>query len=135
MLTKEEIIKMLVGLEATNDLDLVNDDKVLSIAVCSKSDRAKVKQMASLLSELFLSFNYEKSPEFQKSILGKSTKYREMKLRLISDPTKTKNYKRRLADAFINFNTKELGELIKTGEHEKVKLIYSIMEEISNPSD
>ena len=47
MLTKVEMLKMLVGLKEVNDLDLVEDDAVLN-ASCSASDKPTGINMVSL---------------------------------------------------------------------------------------
>lgn len=83
MLTRDQVLKMLVGLRKVNDIDLVNVDEVLR-ASCRESDRNAVRSMAAAIDSIYGSFDYTKSPEFESKIDGKSNAVREMHIRLLN---------------------------------------------------
>lgn len=82
VLTRTEILRMLVGLGEVNDLDLIRSDAVLAES-CLDSEKAIVRAMAGLIQGLFEDFDYAMSPEFLQMIDGKSPQVRAMHRKLI----------------------------------------------------
>ena len=70
MLSRAEMLTMLVGLKEVNDLDLVEGDSVLNVS-CTESDKSTVRAMASLIDQIYDDFDYEVSPEFLDKTGGK----------------------------------------------------------------
>lgn len=83
MLSAPEVLKLLVGLKEVGDLDIVSSDVILSIA-CKTEDRPTVLMMAAIIDQLLDSFDYEKSPEFEAKIYGKSDVVQAMHRKLLS---------------------------------------------------
>ncbi len=94
MLKAGDVLKMLVGLKEVGDLDIVSSDAVLSSA-CNAEHRSAVLAMAELVEQLLKGFDYEKSPEFQRKVSGKSADVQSMYRKMLS-PDRLK----RLAERF-----------------------------------
>lgn len=75
LLTKREVLSLVVGLIATQDAELLATDTVLSSQVCHERDRHCIRELALLVSTIVSSWTYESSPEFASRIDGKSKAY------------------------------------------------------------
>ncbi len=133
MLNKQQLIGMLVGLTRVNDIDLVNDQSVLSHEVCLDGDRSLVRRMAEIVSELYETFDYSRSPEFLRSIEGRSVEVRAMRERLLT-PIKRAEIQTRLGQALEKvWESDEVFELIEPSRQERVKELRNLLCEVSNP--
>src|SRR5512145_1385990 len=102
MLSKAGLLRFLMDLAAVNDLDLVEDDALLSVEVCAESDRAAVREAAQILRFLRREFSYTLSPEFEASVVGRSAAYAAMRAKLVSEPTKRAALRRRFDETLSN---------------------------------
>lgn len=71
MLTRVQLLKMLVGLKKANDIDLVGDDDVMRVS-CNDADREAVRAMTAIINQIYGHFDYANSPEFLERLEGKS---------------------------------------------------------------
>jgi hypothetical protein len=134
MLSKQQLIGMLVGLKRVNDIDLVEDRAVLNHRVCLEGDILLVRRMAGIVNELYDTFNYSRSPEFLRSIEGKSAEFKSMREKLLT-PAKRNEIQRRLDQALEQImSSDEVFELIEPGRQERIKELRNLLGEVSNPN-
>src|SRR5262245_28033216 len=111
-----DVLKVLVGLYEVNDLKLI-EDPLVAKAVCDPQLLPLARKMASGIEAIFASFQYEDSPEFSAAMEGKSAKYREMSIRLLT-PEKRRSLKGRLGFAIAEIlESDEAYRLIPTESH------------------
>lgn len=133
MLNKQQLICMLVGLTRVSDIDLVNDKAVLSHEVCLVSDQSSVRRMAAIVSELYDTFDYSQSPEFIRSIEGKSPEFRAMRQRMLTPMMRTE-LRSRLGRALEKvLDSEEVLDLIELRRQELIKELRTLLRNLSNP--
>ncbi len=93
----KDVLQMLVGLKEANDIHILDSDACLR-GVCEVTDFGTIRQMASIDSRVFDSFDYTQSPEFIASIQGKSAAAQDY-IRKHFSPEKRKAAENRLGDA------------------------------------
>ena len=129
MLTKEEMLKMLVGLKEVNDLDLVDGNTVLA-ASCQDSDRTAVCAMAKIIEDIYESFDYEASPEFIGKLEGKSEQVQTMHRKLL-DQSKRKEAKRRLGESITRILVSDdVFKLVRFKHHDLLVELKELVESI-----
>ncbi len=127
---------MLIGLFEVNDLELVNEDSVLSPSVCSASDRENVRKMAEIIAGLYRDFNYFESPEFLQSLAGKSETFKQVKSKLLSDPVKQTELRRRLGEALVSImRSDDAYNLFPERNHHSLKELERLVSSVSNPDE
>ena len=90
-------------------------------------------ELAAITSELFDTFDYAKSPEFLRSLEGKSEAFRAMKLKLIT-PERQTEMRKRLGDALVGvIDSDEILVLIEPVRWERIKELRNLLMEVSNP--
>ena len=57
MLSKKQVLHMIVGLIEVSDYSLIEQGNILSVDVCSESDIEKIKELASLVNDLYSNFD------------------------------------------------------------------------------
>jgi len=130
MLTRDQLLKMLVGLRKVNDIDLVDVDEVLRVS-CRESDRKTVRSMAAAIDSIYGSFDYTKSPEFESKLQGKSNAVREMQLRLLNSE-KRADALRRLADAITSvLHGDDAYQLVARNQHHHLDELRTLAMSIS----
>ena len=135
MLTKRQLLDMLVGLTRANDISLVDDPKVMTREVCLEGDLPLVRLMATITSELYTTFNYANSPEFLRSVSGKTEAVRAMRLKSITPQRRTEMQKR-FGDALVQImESDEILDLVESSRHERIKELRALLLEVFNPSD
>ncbi len=135
MLSKQQLIGLLVGLKRVNDIELINDQAVLSNEVCLDGDRGLVRRMAFIVNELYETFDYSRSPEFLRSTEGKSAEFKAMRQRLLT-PTKRIEVQRRLGHALERvWESDEVFELIEPSRLGRIKELRNLLCEVSNPAE
>ena len=92
--------RRLVALTRTNDLQALDVPGFLVPEFCNAGDIPLVTRMAAITSEVFDTFDFAKSPEFLRSLEGKSEAFRAMKLKLIT-PERRTEMRKRLGDALV----------------------------------
>jgi hypothetical protein len=97
MLSRSQVLNMLVGLKEVGDLELVDQDVILSKAT-APSAFPLVRSMAAIIRQLFDAFDYEQSPEFENKSVNKSPEVQQMLRRLLT-PENRKAARLRLAEA------------------------------------
>ncbi len=100
MLTRNEILKMIVGLKEVNDLDLLKDDTLLNVSRFDL-DKKTVRAMSIIIDKIFNEFDYEHSPEFIQKIAGKSEQVQCMHRKLL-DQEKLKQVQKRLGESITS---------------------------------
>jgi hypothetical protein len=135
MLTKQQLFGLLIGLARVNDLSLVNDAKVLSGEVCADHDIPLVQRMAVIIGDLYMGFDYAKSPEFLRSVLDKSEAVRAMRLRLLT-PQRRTEMRKRFADVLARIMASdEILDLTDPSCHERVNELRHLISRVSNPGN
>lgn len=126
---------MLVGLKETGSEQVLDEPAFLTWEICERGDIPLVRRMSTIINELFDSFDYSKSPEFIRSLSGKSAEFRAMKLRLITPMRRTETRKR-LGDALAHFaDSDAVLDLIEDNRHERIKELRSLLTEVSNTNN
>lgn len=108
MLTRSQLMKLLVDVASVNDVQVLDEDRNLPIEICAPEDRQTVRRMVATMADVLRAFDYERSPEFEDAVAGKSSAVVAMKRRLASDPIKRAQQRRRLEGA--------LGEVLSNGD-------------------
>jgi hypothetical protein len=126
---------MLVGLTRVNDISLVDDPKVMSREVCLDGDIPLIRRMSTITNELYTTFNYEKSPEFLRSVTGKSELVRAMRLKFLTPQRRAEMHKR-FGDALVRvMESDDILDLVESSRHERIKELRGLLLEVSNPTD
>lgn len=130
MLSAGDVLKMLVGLKQAGDLDIISSDAVLS-STCKPDDRSKVLAMAAIVDQLLDAFEYERSPEFEAMVKGKSDDVRELHRKLLS-PEKLRNHSVRFGQSLTELLVSdEAFELMPLGSHDSLNELKSLASSIS----
>jgi hypothetical protein len=126
---------MIIGLKRVNDADLIDDPTVFNAEVCEADDMPLVRRMAAIVVELFDTFDYAKSPEFQRMVEGKSVEIRAMRLKMLS-PVRRKEMRKRFGEALARvLESDEILELLEPARHERIKELRNLLMEVSNPNE
>ena len=134
MLTKSQLIKLLVDVTAVNDLPVLDEDRNLPTEVCVREDRQTVRRMVKIVAGLLREFEYEKSPEFEEAVAGKSHAVVTMKRRLASDPKKRSDYRRQMEEALGNVLTNDaVYSLVPKGQHYALRDLADLARGLRNP--
>ena len=64
MLSKADLMGLLVGFAWAHDIDVLAQDSFLGTDICARADREIIRRMAYLVNELYRDFDYIHSPEF-----------------------------------------------------------------------
>lgn len=132
MFTKQQLINGLIGLTETNDLQVLDVPGFLSCEFCEAGDVPLVRRMAQIVKGLSDGFDYASSPEFIKSVEGKSETVRAMRLKLLTAAKKTE-LRKRFGDSLARIlESPEIYDLVKPSEHERLKELQALLIEVSN---
>ncbi len=132
MLTRNEILKMLVGLQEINDPNLIHDDAVLA-ENCLESDNVKVRAMAALVEDIYRRFDYASSPEFLRRINGKSEQHQTMHRKLL-DNVKLREAKQRLGASMTRIlETDDVYDLVAVTDHHCLDQLKELAESLTDP--
>jgi hypothetical protein len=133
MLTKHQLLKLLVDVAAANDVAILAEDRNLPPEICKPSDRATIRGMAKIVQELSQSFDYSLSPEFQKDTEGKSASVVAMKRRFAADPVKRAELRRRFEGALGEIlSGDEILRLLPVDKHRAVRNIIELAAGLGN---
>jgi hypothetical protein len=131
-LSKQQLLGVLVGLKETSNEQVLDEPAFLTREICDRGDIPLVRRMFAIISELVDSFDYSKSPEFVRSLSGKSDEFRAMKLRLFTPMRRTQTLKR-FGDALTNVaDSDAVLDLIENNRRERIKELRSLLSEVSN---
>lgn len=129
MLTRAQILQMLVGLQETGDLDIACSNDVL-VASCADGDRSTLKRIAEIVQLLYQNFDYTRSPEFLGLISGKSVEVIAMRRRLLT-ADKLEAVRRRLGKSLATLlELNDAYQLVEVGQHQQLdqlKLLASTL--------
>ena len=132
-LDKPTLLKTVMGLIAMGDVDLLEEQRVISL-LGAPIDFERICRLAQLLSELFRDFDYTRSPEFERSVEGKSPAFVDMKKKFAREPVKAsehrERYKKGLSDLLENQSAYELTPI---SLHDQLDEIRRLIYEIENP--
>ncbi len=133
MLTKNEILNLIVGLQQANDLELLNGNSpVLTADVCYREDIPLIQAMGTIVDELMTGFDYSHSPQFEEFVAGKSEAYRQARLRQLS-PVRRTEWKAQLADSLTQvLVSEEVLELVPVSHHPKIHELRSLLGRLRN---
>ncbi len=130
MLTRAEILKMLVGLKEVNDIDLLMDDDILN-ASCIESDKPTVRAMATIIDQIYNDFDYESSPEFLQKIEGKSEQVQAMHRRLLNEE-KLKQAGKRLGESLTAIlDSEDAFNLVTVAHHDRLEALKELAKSLS----
>jgi hypothetical protein len=134
VLTKPELLQLLVAFASMNDTGLVDEDRILASEVCAPEDRALVREAAYGIRSLIVGFDYARSHEFQQLVAGKSTSVAAMLGRQAADPVHRKQhldrFKQALAAQLTSDEARHLASLDQQAGLARVKVL---LESVGNP--
>lgn len=134
MLTKGQLAGILVSFNETRSLHLLEEPAVLE-ETCLPRDLSIVIQMSAIISRLLDTFDYSRSPEFLRSVEGKSPEFLAMKLRMIT-PIRRTEVRKRLGDALANvLKSNAAFELVDEPRHKLLEELRTLLFQVSNRSD
>jgi hypothetical protein len=134
VLSRAELLKLLVALIRMNDSQVLSTDEGLPPDVSAPEDRKKVRDLRGLLIAIRRFFDYTESPEFLESIEGKSDAVGAMRRKLASHPMRKKEYLDRLDTALESLLTsRDAYRLVAAKRHGDVDGIRRILSSLSNP--
>ena len=124
MLSRSELLRMIVDLCSVNDIEILGDPRALPEEICATEDRDIVRNMASIILCLLDDFDYQRSPEFNDLIQGRSAAFVAMKKRIASDAVKRDEQRKRVEKA--------LGDLLANDDAYKLlpKEHHTILSEL-----
>ncbi len=135
MLTKSQLMKVLVDIATVNDVSVLDEERNLPIEICAPEDRQTVRRMAALMADLLRAFVYESSLEFERSVAGKSSAVVAMKRRLASDPVKRSEQQRRLECALGEIlSNDDAYALVTKEDHGSIRSLVELASRLRNPS-
>ncbi len=135
MLTKQELVQLLVGWSRTNDVHLSDDDGCLTIEVCRPADRETLRSAVRIIHALRQGFSYLESPVFQRSVAGRSVSFSQMKRRLEDDPTRRAIHASALDGALtVILTSREAYDLVPNGRHVELDTLVKLLRSMSNPA-
>ncbi len=70
LLTKREVLSLVIGLIATQDAELLATDNALSSQVCHERDRHCIRELGLLVTTIVSSWTYESSPNSLQRRMG-----------------------------------------------------------------
>lgn len=134
MRTKQYVLDLFVFLVEENDLNLLKKVPILNREGFSRIEIETITEIFNLLNELYRSYDFFKSPLFNKSIKNKSSKFIEMKIRMESAPLKVKNnkniFKLAISDLLLS---NELYEYVEEENHLKINRVKSLLSKMPCP--
>jgi hypothetical protein len=134
MLTKQKLLQVLLGLKETNSTHAIHEPEFLT-EICVEGDAPLVLRMFAIVNEMVDAFDYTKSPEFLRSVGGKSSEVRAMRLKLIN-PVRKKELRKRFREAMDNvLQSDEILDLVEPVRVERIKELRNLLCEVSNPNE
>jgi hypothetical protein len=134
MLSKGELVTLLVAWSSMNDADLVDDDACLSVEVCHQSDRAAVRRAARLVDHLRKRFSYVESPRFLHTLAGKSDSYAAMRRKLEDQPTKRVVHLASFNAALRSvLSSRDAYDLVPAERHAELDALADVLRRVGNP--
>ena len=133
VITKRQLLQAVVGLIEVNDYQLLSHRPALG-EIAHPDDFELVGRIARTVKSLYDDFDYTESPEFLRSIEGKSDRFAEMKRRLASDPQRRAEQRDRLAEALVELpDTTRLLALVPQRRRVEVDEITRWLSALRNP--
>ena len=118
-------LDVVIAMVAAGDAAVLDDERVLR-ELGSPECWPLVLQAAEVVAQCWRSFDYSRSPEFKRSIEGRSPSYTRMATRLTAG--RAKEHQRRLEVAIGDRNEAELARLLPPDECATlVRAIHSLM--------
>lgn len=134
MLSKHDLLTLLVAWSSMNDARLAEEDACLSIEVCSPEDRPAVRRAARLIDHLRQRFSYVESPMFRREVQDKSEAYVTMRRRLESEPTKRAAHLQSFTSALrCILSSRDAYDLVPTERHPELDALGSLLHQLANP--
>ncbi|NHZ36239.1 hypothetical protein [Massilia rubra] len=88
MITKKMVLQLSLALTKAEDIDLLKGGAIFSTERLSAPEQDAAREIASIVHELCTGYSYLHSPEFLKSIDGKSFGVIDMRTKLEASPSK-----------------------------------------------
>ena len=134
MLTKAELVELLVAWSSMGDVDLVDEDACLSAEVCHPADRPRVRRAARLLHNVRGRFSYVESPRFLQEVAGKSDAYCAMRKNLEDQPIKRRQHRSSFNAALASIlSSREVFELVPPDRHPELDSLVDELQHCRNP--
>lgn len=136
MLTKREVLSLVVGLIATQDAELLGSDAVLSSQVCHEHDRECIREFGLLVSTIVSSWTYELSPEFTSKTVGTSEAYGDYLAKSLSRGDNRRHLFERLFGSLTKLlDDDSVFSLVQTDYHKQLDDARCRFATLSNPDD
>ena len=136
MLTKVELVTLLVAWSSMNDMGLADEDTSLSAEICSPVDRAPVRRAARLVDHLRKRFSYVESPLFVRELQGKSAAYATMRKKLEDEPTRRAAHLQSFTSALRSIlSSREAYDLVPTERHTELAALAGLLRQVGNPDE
>ncbi|MEO0575471.1 MAG: hypothetical protein AAF004_08405 [Pseudomonadota bacterium] len=122
MLTKQKVLHLVLTLLKGGDMELLRDGSVFKGESCGANDKEKIQKIGLRIAEFYFSYDYFLSPDFSKTIEGKSEMYRDKKVNIESSALKRQEHNDLFMSAIreLQISNKIYG-LLPRSDHEKIK--------------
>jgi hypothetical protein len=133
VLSKNELVTLLVSWSCMSDTALADDDACLPEEVCHRNDRAAVRRAARLVDHLRNRFSYVESPRFSRGQAGKSSAYAAMRRKLEDAPTKRVNHLESFSAALRSIlSSREAYDFVPAQRHNELDALVDILRQVGN---
>ena len=133
-MTKRQLVGVIVSLNRDSFLEALREPSVLR-EMCAPEDVTRVLRMSEIAGELLDTFDFSKSPEFLRSLEGKSDEFCSMKRRLIT-PVRRAETLNRLDVALANvLDSDDALDLVEETRHWRIMELRAVLLEVSNPDE
>ena len=134
MLSKAELLGLLVAWSRMGDASLAEVDESLSVEVCVAEERPAVRRAASLVDHVRKRFSYAESPRFGAALNGKSGSCRAMRTRLEGEPAKRAARLAELDAALESvLSNREAYDLVAAEQHPELDALVATLRRLGNP--
>lgn len=135
MLSKAQLLQVLVETAAVNDAHILFEDRNLPEEMCRPEDRETVRRITTILDGLLKRFDYRKSCEFKRGVDGKSAAYAEMMARFAQDPVKRSDHLRRFETLLSEvIGNPAVFDLVDEEQEADLRSLLELASRLGNPA-
>ena len=135
VITKAELIKLVVGLVEVSDADLLDNNALLTSDVCFSKDRDNIRVIRDLVVDLYNNFDFTVSPKFISMVDGKSSAYTSALKRKFNQPVLRSKLWNEYGMVLANVQeSNQVYELTDIRYHPKLDEIHEILKHTGNPT-
>lgn len=134
MLTKRELLALIVSFASMNDAALLEDDRGLPPTVCNPDDRPAVRRALRIIQGLRARFSFPESPRFASEVQGRSTAYVTLRATMENEPVKKARHVAAFDAALAAvLSSSEAFELVPAARHPELAVLQSLLRQVANP--